>query len=249
LIVGIGKEFAERTGRVVGGRKLKSRPGITLLMTMAIVVSLLLLAYGGVFIFDSWLKTIEIRTARVQRVGTAMTEVILHQMHLYSIRLHQYYRVKTAEAKEAAFERWFSKAELEAKSTYTYEEIKEKFGTVMFDSVDRALTGLAQIKRFEVSIPLEDRTYDENDFLIVCKVLVEIEMEEGAKVNAISKIHRKPQGVGSISRGNRAAVTEIWSKNGTAITIPIQIEASGKNFWVDDWVDGLPTSADILGLP
>jgi hypothetical protein len=225
---------------------LKRRSGIVSLVVISVLVIFLVLIWGGVFFFNEWIGTMRIRTARVNRVSAEMTEVVLNQMQIYAVRVHSFFRLKTDEAKAAANARWFSRAELDTKNIYTYEEVREKFKTAGFNSVDRALTGLARIKRFDISISEEGRTYDENDFLVVCRVILEIEMDDGAWLLPMSesrwgwgKKEKIAQGLGS-----QMGITKIWRKNGITVTIPMQIEGNGRNFWVDGWVDDLPRSDD-----
>jgi hypothetical protein len=194
---------------------------------------MLILIFGGIFFLDDWINTMKLRTARVNQVGAEMTDVLINQMNLYSVRVHEFYRLKTDEARASANARWFSRAELDMKNTFTYEEAREKWKTIGFDSVDRSLTGLARIERFDVSVLEEGRTYDENDFLVVCQVLLEIEMEDGAWLLPLWN-------TGWGENQQQTGITKIWRRNGIAITIPMQIEGSGKNFWVDGQVDGLP---------
>jgi hypothetical protein len=165
-----------------------------------------------------------------------MTEVLRNQMSLYAVRVHEYLRTRTDSDRDAASARWFSKAELDAKSTYSYDEIREKFKTTRFDSVDRALTGLGRLERFDISILEERRTY-ENDVLIVFQTLVEIKTEDGAWVFPLSGKRWERSQRGGKNLGMQMAITKIWDKNGLAITIPMQIEGTGKNFWVGNWVD------------
>jgi hypothetical protein len=219
---------------------MKSRPGAALLVAVSLLAIMLVLTFGGIFFLSDWVNVMKLRTARVNQVGAEMTDVALNQIHLYAVRVHDFFRQKTDEAKAAANARWFSRAELDAKNTYTYEEVREKFKTIGFDSVDRALTGLARIKRFDFSIPEEGRTYDENDFLVVCQVLLEIEMEDGAWLLPLWETGWRKEQKGAKNLELQMGVSKIWRKNGIAIAIPMQIEGDGKNFWVDGWVDGLP---------
>jgi hypothetical protein len=215
---------------------LKRRPGVALLVVLSVLVLMMVFIFGGVYFFHAWVGVMKLRTARVGQVGAEITEVLRNQMNLYAVKVHDYLRTRSDEDKAAAMGRWFSKAELDAKSTYTYEEIKEKFKTIGFDSVDKDLTGLGRLKRFDISILKEGRTY-ENDILIVCQTLVEIETEDGAWLLPIAENRWERTQKGGKSLEIQMGVTKIWNKNGIAITIPMQIEGTGKNFWVDNWVD------------
>lgn len=219
----------------------RKHSGYMLLVTLAMMAILFAISTGIAFSPRAQLDVIASRTARLRRAVRETTEVLARQLVVYSDRVNEYYRAQKdksctdaemAELKSAALARWFSREELEARngSGYAYEEVREKFGLAKFYELDEALNStLLRIAKFELSIPGEDTVYDLGGFLIVGRLVVEIEMEEGALLGPFLKGHKRyGKGVGA-----RSDVTEIWDKNGVVVTIPIRIEGDGKNFWTN----------------
>jgi hypothetical protein len=217
---------AADTGRAVGkiGEKKSSgsRPGMAFVVVLVLMTTTAIV-FGGLFCVKENIEAMKLRAVRIDEVGAEITEALIRQMNLYAIRAREYARSKSPADKSAALGRWFGKAELDAKSTYSYEEIREKFDTAGFDSVDRALTGLWMIEKFDVS--LKEQIY-EDDILVACRVFVEIEVEDGTRLLPPAKAKRW---------GKTTEITKMWKQNGKgiSISIPMRIEGSDKNFWVE----------------
>jgi hypothetical protein len=219
--------------------KREKRSGYALLAVLAMLAFIFVFSAGAVFYLRAQGDVIALRAARLQRVVLAVTEVLTRQLVVYSGAVNEYYRALEDEnlldgekegLKSAALARWFDREELEAQNVYAYEEVREKFGATRFRTVDEALnSSLLEIGRFDLSIPEEDAVYDLSGFLIAGRLVVEIEMEEGSALSVLWR-GRKKYGKGV---GARSDVTEMWSKDGVAVTIPIKVEGDGKNFWTD----------------
>jgi hypothetical protein len=217
----------------------RKRSGYALLVTLTMIVFIFVFSAGVALYLHAQSDVIASRTARLQKVVLNVEEVLTRQLAAYSGRVNEYYRALEDKSrsdgekeaiKSAALARWFSREELEARNGYAYEEIRERFGPAKFGAVDEALSStLLNVAKFEVSIPGEDTVYDLGGFLIAGRLVVDIELKDGAVLGIFSG-GRKKYGKGV---GERAAVTEIWDKGGVVVTIPIKIEGDGKNFWTN----------------
>jgi hypothetical protein len=218
--------------------KREKRAGYALLAALAMMAFIFVFSAGAVFYLSAQNDAIALRTARLQRVVLDVTEVLTRQLAIYSGAVNGYYRAlenrlsdgEKEKSKSAALARWFGREELEARNVYAYEEVREKFGAAKFGAVDEALdSSLLKIGKFELSVPEEDAVYDLSGFLIAGRLVVKIEMEKGSALGLFLG-GRKKYGRGV---GTRSDVTEIWNKDGVAVTIPIKVEGDGKNFWID----------------
>jgi hypothetical protein len=218
---------------------MKKHQGYALLTTVAMLMIIFIFSLGAVLYLRTQRDMIASRTARIQRLVSAVEEVLLRQLVIYPSGVNEYYLAledKTRSdgereaLKSAALARWFSREELEARNRYTYEEIRERFGSAKFWAVDEASSSTAlRIEKFELSVPSEDTVYDMNGFLIAGRLIVEIEMESGYPLGLLLSGYKKHDK----GAGDRSAVTEIWDDGGVVITIPIKIGGDGKNFWTN----------------
>ncbi|MDR1621689.1 MAG: hypothetical protein LBS00_04875 [Synergistaceae bacterium] len=221
-----------------GARK---RRGYALLVALAMMVLIFVVSAGVAIFLRAQFDVIASRTARLRWAVLEVTEVLVRQLVIYSSGVNEYYRAledksrsdgEREELKSVALARWFSREELEARngSGYAYEEVREKFGPTKFGAADDVLnSSLLRIAKFELSIPGEDAVYDLGGFLVAGRLIIEIEMEEGALLGLFSKGNKRyGKGVGT-----RLTVTEMWDKGGVVVTIPIKIEGDGKNFWTN----------------
>lgn len=216
-----------------------------ILCGLMMFVMLMLLACTATYFSEATFEIIRHRTALIQRVVNEMTEFINRQSALYSVRRGIFYSTHSeAEkdlAKSAALSAWFSRSEIEAEKTFSYEELRERFGETKFEPVDTALNPTTlNIKSFKISIPKQVRkqgyanfytfdeygrgtvegnieqefssaVFDENDFVIACNVVMEIEMNDGYRLAPMS---------GGRTR-DKDGVTAMWRLDGVTVTIPV----------------------------
>lgn len=212
----------------------KKRRGGLLLATFVFMIVSFMVLLGGAHFLNVQVELMNIRTGNLQKISSEITEAILHQIFLYSAKVNEFYRAETAEAKEAvktsALSRWFGRGELDTKHTYTYEEIRERFGTAKFAAVDSKLSSTSlKIKAFDISILEEGRVYDENEFLVSCRVVIAITMDERAKLSPMLEGRTK-----YISGARTLNTSEMWRKDGVTITISMKsINGGGGNFWTE----------------
>ncbi|GHV37647.1 hypothetical protein FACS1894187_14960 [Synergistales bacterium] len=207
-----------------------------MLSLVALVVIILLITLGGMIAIDSQFAIMQKRSHALQGVGQELTNTLLLQHTMYALRVNKFYQAKTesekSELKAEAMSKWFTKAEIDAKNEYAYEEVRGKFGVSFFEAMDRQLnsTVALNIKNFTIKIPRDDLVYDLNGFLIVCRIIATIVLDDGFML--APQLLSGTKYIKEIT-AERRSITETWGKHSLTITIPMKIEGDGKNFWID----------------